>query len=49
MSKEYFRITYDGSELVNHEMDVRILMPALQAVSDLFEQANELLNPEDAK
>ncbi len=41
---EHFRITYDGEGLVNHEMDVKLLAPALIAVGELLENANRVLN-----
>jgi hypothetical protein len=46
---EHFRITYDGTALENHEMDVRALAPALLAVGDLLENANRVLNGDNAK
>lgn len=43
-SRASFHIVYDGPALATHEMDVRDLAPALIAVSDLLEGANEALN-----
>ena len=39
-----FRIKYDGPLLKTHEMDVRELAPALLALGDLLENANNKLN-----
>src|SRR5690606_6815674 len=44
-----FHLVYDGPALVQHQMDVRALAPALLAMSDLVERANELLNGDNAK
>lgn len=43
------RITYDGPALINHEMEVRQLAPALHAVGDLLDNANRVLNGPDSK
>jgi hypothetical protein len=39
-----FHVTYQGPALENGEMDVRELAPALLALSDIFEEANHILN-----
>lgn len=39
-----FQVTYAGIALENHEMDVRELAPALVAVADLLEEANNIVN-----
>lgn len=44
-----FHLVYDGPALVHHQMDVRALAPALLAMGDLVERANELLNGSQAK
>lgn len=44
MSKYAFYIAYDGPALANSQMDVRELAPALLALSDLFDEANKVLN-----
>jgi hypothetical protein len=44
MSKTSFALTYDGPALANHQMDVRDLAPALLAVGQLFDAANDALN-----
>lgn len=49
MKHENFRITYDGPALQSHEIDVRILAPALLAVGDLLEHANRIVNNDRAK
>lgn len=43
------RITYDGPALVNHEMEVRQLAPALHAMGDLLDNANRVLNGPDSR
>lgn len=43
-NKTFFHIIYDGPALENNEMDVRDLAPALIALSDLFDEANKVLN-----
>lgn len=49
MRHENFRITYDGPALQSHEIDVRVLAPALLAVGDLLEHANRVVNDGRAK
>lgn len=49
MKHENFRVTYDGSALSNHEIDVRLLAPALLAVGDVLEHANRVINNGGAK
>lgn len=44
-----FHLVYDGPALVQHQMDVRALAPALLAMGDLVERANELFNGSQAK
>lgn len=44
-----FHIIYDGSALENNEMDIRDLAPSLLALSDLFDEANHLLNHGQSK
>lgn len=44
MSKYAFYIAYDGPALAHSQMDVRELAPALLALSDLFDEANKVLN-----
>ena len=46
MSHAQFQIIYDGPSLVDNTMDVRELAPALLAVGDLLESANNALNKE---
>jgi hypothetical protein len=42
--KAHFQIVYDGPALVDHEMDIRDLAPALLAISDLLDESNRVLN-----
>lgn len=44
-----FHLVYDGPALAQHQMDVRALAPALLAMGDLVERANELFNGGQAK
>lgn len=37
-----WRVTYDGSALSNHEMDVRELAPALLAIADVFDAISDV-------
>jgi len=49
MSKESFVISYDGPALRDGAMDVRDLAPALMALGQLFDAANQNLNPEGSQ
>lgn len=49
MSKKSLYFVYDGPALASHEMDVRSLAPALLALSDIFEEANAILNGDRAR
>ena len=40
----FFQVSYDGPALENHEMDIKELAPALIAIADLFEEANNIIN-----
>jgi len=44
MSKAAFHILYDGPALATHEMNVNDLAPALLALGDVIEAANDTLN-----
>lgn len=44
-----FNLVYDGPALEEHRMDVRTLAPALLALGDMVERANEILNGEQVK
>lgn len=44
-----FRIVYDGSALVNNEIAVRELAPALISVADLLEEANLIINGKESR
>lgn len=39
-----FRFFYDGPALQGHQMDVKVIAPALMAMGQLLEQANKLVN-----
>ncbi len=45
----HFQIVYDGPVLDTHEMDVNDLAPALLAISELLEEANQIFNEGKAK
>lgn len=45
----HFQIIYAGNALDNNEMDVRELAPALVAVADLLEEANNIVNGGSSK
>ncbi|WP_035252294.1 hypothetical protein [Desulfocurvus vexinensis] len=47
-SKASFHVLYDGPALAGHEMDIRELAPALLAISDILEGANEVFNDDRA-
>jgi len=49
MSTTSFFISYDGPALEKHLMNVRDLAPALLAFSDIFEEANSLVNGDKAR
>ena len=49
MSKTKFSIAYDGPALHDGAMDVRDLAPALLAVGQLFDAANNILNSDHTK
>jgi len=44
MERVQFLMKYEGSALVNHEMDVKELSPALLALGELLEETNKVLN-----
>jgi hypothetical protein len=44
-----FKIAYDGPALATHEMNVKDLAPALLSVGELIEEANAILNGDQAK
>ena len=48
-NREHFNVFYDGPALDQHLMDVRDLAPALIAISDLFSEANKVLNKGSAE
>ena len=45
----HFSIKYDGPALVNHQMDVRDLAPALIALSNLLEEASKAAYPDSSE
>ena len=49
MSKATFHVLYDGPALASNEMDVRDLAPALLALGQVLEEANNALNDNKAK
>lgn len=49
MADARFNLVYDGPALREHRMDVRELAPALMAMGDLIERANELLNGQQTR
>lgn len=44
-----FSVSYDGSALSDHEMNVKDLAPALLALGELIEEANKILNDDKTK
>lgn len=48
-SKARFRISFDGTDLAAHTMDVRDLAPSLLALSDIITEANQVLNGSNAR
>ncbi|NLD09769.1 MAG: hypothetical protein GX667_09320 [Xanthomonadaceae bacterium] len=44
MSRESFYVVYDGPALVDSEMDAKFLAPALLALSEAIEEANNIFN-----
>lgn len=49
MSHAEFILTYDGTALANHEMNVRDLAPAMLAVGEAFDGLNALFNGKSAQ
>ena len=47
--KTIFHVKYDGVALANNEMNVKDLAPALLAIGELLEEANDLLNERKTK
>jgi len=47
-NQETFKIAYSGPALDSHQMNVKDLAPALLAVGEFFENANAILNGEQA-
>jgi hypothetical protein len=43
-SRAAFTVSYDGSALTNHTMDVRDLAPAMLSLGQLFDETNRVLN-----
>lgn len=48
-NRAVFHIIYDGPALQDNEMDVKDLAPSLLALSDLFDEANHILNHGQAR
>ncbi|HCC83382.1 TPA: hypothetical protein DEP96_00870 [Candidatus Uhrbacteria bacterium] len=44
-----FSVAYGGPAVVNHEMDVKDLAPALLAIGELMEEVNSAVNPQYVK
>lgn len=49
MSSIRFTMKYDGPALVNHEMDVKELSPALFSLGELLEETNRVFNGSNTK
>lgn len=49
MESTTFTVSYDGPALESHSMDVKDLAPALMNLAQLFEDANKVLNGNDAQ
>jgi hypothetical protein len=49
MDTAQFELVYGGSAFNNNEMDIRELVPALMSISDLLEEANEVINGNTSK
>lgn len=47
--KASFRISFDGTDLATHTMNVRDLAPSLLALSDIVSEANQVLNGANAR
>lgn len=48
-SSSAFTVRFDGPAVQGHEIDVRLMTPALLAVAELIEQANEAVNGKRAQ
>jgi len=49
MSSAYLHVVYDGPALEQHRMDVRQLAPALLALGEVLEEANQVINDDRTK
>jgi hypothetical protein len=49
MSSASFQIIYDGQGLGGNEIDIKVLSPALMAISDLLEEADRVVNKGETK
>ena len=43
-----FKVVYDGRDVINNEIEAKLLADSLMGVSESIEEANKILNPQNS-